>query len=59
MIFSIMKDKEITKKAHELGTYYTAEFAVGYMMNHYPMLFILDIFIPPIVLCGIIWLFCR
>ena len=58
MIFSIMKDKEITKKAHDLDTYYTAEFATGYMMTHYPMLFILDIFIPTIILFGIMWLFC-
>jgi len=59
MIFTMMKDKEITAKAKELGGYYTAEFAIGYMMTRYPFLFVLDILIPGIVIMGIVWIFCR
>ena len=58
MIFTLMKDKEITKKASELGYYYTSEFAIGYMMTHYPILFILDILIPAVVILGITIIFC-
>lgn len=54
MIFGIMKDKEIKKKAKDLGGYYTAEFAIGYMMTHHPVLFLLDIIVPVVVMVSLI-----
>lgn len=59
MIFTFMKDKEITEKAKELGGYYTAEFAVGYMMTHHPILFILDFIVPGVFVVGLLFIFCR
>lgn len=57
MYFSFKRDKEITEKAKELGGYYTAEFATGYMMTHYFWEWIADFFITaiPIVLIILIW----
>ena len=57
MYFSMKRHKEITQKAKELGYYYTAEFATGYMMTHHFWEFIADFFIVGIPI-GLILLIC-
>ena len=59
MIFTLMKDKEITKKAKELGGYYTAEFAMGYMMTHHPVLLMLDFLMASLLILCVGFIFYR
>ena len=56
MIFTLSKVREAKKKAIEDNGYFTAEMVTGYVASNYPVLFLLDVLVLPIVIAV---LFCA